>query len=105
VAILLDNHRAFLSYLQRRVGSRALAEDILQDALVRSPEKVETLPDEALVPWFFRTLRNAIDHYRRQTTATRALEAFAKEISAVEEPPHEVLAGICSAREKDCANG
>ena len=29
VATLLENHRAFLSYLERRVGDRALAEDIL----------------------------------------------------------------------------
>ena len=32
VAVLLENHRAFLRYLERRVGDRTLAEDILQDA-------------------------------------------------------------------------
>ena len=35
VATLLENHRAFLRYLERRVGDRALAEDILQDATCR----------------------------------------------------------------------
>ncbi len=29
---LVENHRAFLRYLERRVGDRELAEDILQDA-------------------------------------------------------------------------
>ena len=28
ISTLLENHRAFLSYLERRVGDRALAEDI-----------------------------------------------------------------------------
>ena len=32
---LLENHRAFLAYLTRRVGDRALAEDLLQDAFAR----------------------------------------------------------------------
>ena len=35
VATLLENHRAFLRYLERRVGDRALAEDILQDAFAK----------------------------------------------------------------------
>lgn len=32
VETLLEDHRAFLRYLERRVGDRALADDILQDA-------------------------------------------------------------------------
>jgi RNA polymerase sigma-70 factor (ECF subfamily) len=31
---LVDNHRQFLGFLERRLGDRALAEDILQDAFV-----------------------------------------------------------------------
>jgi DNA-directed RNA polymerase specialized sigma24 family protein len=34
-ATLLENHRAFLRYLERRVGDPALAEDILQDAFAK----------------------------------------------------------------------
>ncbi len=97
VDILLENHRAFLGYLQRRVGSRALAEDILQDAFARNLEKVEALPDDAVIPWFYRTLRNAaIDHYRRQSTADKAFEAFAKEIETAEEPNEELHTEICA---------
>jgi RNA polymerase sigma-70 factor (ECF subfamily) len=36
VAVLVENHRKFLAFLERRVGSRDIAEDILQDAFVRS---------------------------------------------------------------------
>ena len=35
IIALLENHRAFLSYLERRVGDRALAEDILQEAFAK----------------------------------------------------------------------
>ena len=97
VAILLENHRAFLRYLERRVGDRALAEDILQDAFARNLEKVESVSQAALIPWFYRTLRNAtIDQYRRRGTAGRALEAFAREMEAHEAPSEEMTAEICA---------
>jgi RNA polymerase sigma-70 factor (ECF subfamily) len=48
VATLLDNHRAFRGYLERRVGDRMLAEDILQDAFARVVAQPERAPaDEA----------------------------------------------------------
>ena len=81
IGVLLDNHRAFLSYLERRVGDRALAEDILQDAFIKIVERPEQAPaDQGIVPWFYRMLRNAaIDRFRRRGTAERAFEAFARE--------------------------
>jgi DNA-directed RNA polymerase specialized sigma24 family protein len=36
---LAEHHRRFLDFLVRRVGSEALAEDILQDAYAKSIEK------------------------------------------------------------------
>ena len=97
VAVLLENHRAFLRYLERRVGDRALAEDILQDAFARNLGRVESLDQEAVVPWFYRTLRNAtIDQYRRQGAAHRALEAFTHELQSHEQPPDEIASEICA---------
>ena len=97
VGILLENHRAFLRYLERRVGDRALAEDILQEAFTRNLERIEALPDEAVVPWFYRTLRNAtIDQYRRRGAADRALEAFAREMQTHDVPAEEMAAEICA---------
>lgn len=80
--VLVENHRAFLSFLERRLGDRALAEDILQEAFVRSLDKAGAVRDqEALVPWFYRMLRNAvIDHQRRRASASRRLDAFAAEL-------------------------
>ena len=97
LGILLDNHRAFLRYLESRVGDRALAEDILQDAFTRNLKRAESVPEEALVPWFYRTLRNAaIDQYRRGGARARALETFARELEARETPQPELQGEICA---------
>jgi RNA polymerase sigma-70 factor (ECF subfamily) len=97
LAVLLDKHRAFLRYLERRVGDRALAEDILQDAFTRNLDRVEHLPGEAVIPWFYRTLRNAtIDAYRRRGSSRRALEAFAREMQEQNAPSPEMTAEICA---------
>jgi RNA polymerase sigma factor (sigma-70 family) len=98
ITTLLENHRAFLSYLERRVGDRALAEDILQDAFVKVVARPEQAPeDEAIVPWFYRTLRNAaIDRFRRRGAADRAYEAFARELETHELPAADTEAEICA---------
>lgn len=96
--VLLENHRAFLRYLERRVGDRALAEDILQDAFVKVMDRPDQAPsDEGLVPWFYRTLRNAaIDRFRRRDAAGRAAEAFARELETHTAPESELEAEICA---------
>ena len=98
LATLLENHRAFLRYLERRVGDRALAEDILQDAFAKVAARPDQAPpDEALVPWFYRTLRNAaVDQFRRRGAADRAYEAFARELETHEAPSAEMEAEICA---------
>ena len=95
---LLENHRAFLRYLERRVGDRALAEDILQDAFAKVVERPEQAPtDEAIVPWFYRTLRNAaVDKFRRRGAADRAYEAFARELETHEAPSTDMETEICA---------
>lgn len=96
-AVLVENHRAFLRYLERRVGDRALAEDLLQDAFVRSVDRLSSLPQEGLVPWFYRVLRNAaIDLHRRRAAEARALEAFAREVADAEAAPEDLRHEICA---------
>ena len=98
ITTLLENHRAFLNYLERRVGDRALAEDILQDAFAKVVARPEQAPnDEAIVPWFYRSLRNAaIDHFRRRGAADRAHQAFARELETHEQPTREMEGEICA---------
>ncbi|HWO20061.1 MAG TPA: sigma-70 family RNA polymerase sigma factor [Kofleriaceae bacterium] len=79
VQAFVDNHRELLAFVQRRVGDRALAEDILQDALVRGLDRAGAIEDSA-IGWLYRVLRNAIiDHHRRQAAAARRLDALAAE--------------------------
>lgn len=79
--VLVDNHARFLAFLERRVGSRDVAEDILQEAFVRSLDHTGSLRSaESATAWFYRVLRNAItDHFRRQDTQGRALDRLAAE--------------------------
>lgn len=95
--VLVDNHREFLGFLEKRVGSRSVAEDIIQDAFVRSAGKVESAnSDEAVIAWFYRVLRNAVvDYYRRRGAASRGLEAFARELEIDAAPSVEVTREIC----------
>lgn len=80
---LVQSHREFLAFLQARLGDRALAEDILHEAFVRSLEKAQAMDEEAATRWFYRVLRNAvIDHARRRSAAHRKLDAFAQELEA-----------------------
>lgn len=99
--MLVENHRRFLAFLERRVGSREAAEDILQDAFVRGLERADTVRDgDAIIPWFYRLLRNAlVDHYRRRGAEERALASVARTAEAEsaggdEELRHEVCACV-----------
>jgi len=95
---LVNNHREFLGFLQRRVGNLAEAEDILQAAFVRGVERADSLRDgESVVAWFYRSLRNAVvDHHRRRGAAGRAMDGFARELDGTVEPPVDVIEVVCS---------
>jgi RNA polymerase sigma-70 factor (ECF subfamily) len=98
VAKLVGNHREFLAFLERRVGSRSEAEDILQEAFVKSVEHADSVRDEeSAVAWFYRTLRNAVvDHHRRRGASGRAMDAFARELGDAVEPAKDVVASVCA---------
>jgi RNA polymerase sigma-70 factor (ECF subfamily) len=97
VRVLVDNHRQFLAFLTRRVGSRAVAEDILQEAFARGLDKIDRLrSEESAVAWFYRLLRNAvIDHHRRRASSSRGIEAFAAELEQRAEPSEELRGQVC----------
>jgi RNA polymerase sigma-70 factor (ECF subfamily) len=92
---LVANRHEFLAFLERRLGSRAIAEDILQEAFTRSLLKSDQLEsEESAVAWFYRILRNAVtDHQRRRGTAARQLEQFSRELDQQTEP--ETHAAVC----------
>ncbi len=75
VRVLVDNHARFLGFLARRVGSREVAEDLLQEAFVRGLSRARSLRDQD----------SAVGAERR------ALERMAAEPEGVEPPPDEEL--------------
>jgi RNA polymerase sigma factor (sigma-70 family) len=97
LAKLVEHRHEFLGFLERRVGGRALAEDILQEAFTRGLDKVDQLPqEESAAAWFYRVLRNAVtDHYRRAGAASKKLDAFARELTEAPEPELETAVCQC----------
>lgn len=95
---LVHHHREFLAFLERRVGSREEAEDILQDGFARALERGDSLrTDESAVAWFYRLLRNAVvDHYRRRGARDRAHQrAASREDDATAIDDQELFQTVC----------
>lgn len=93
--VLVANHRDFLRFVERRIGNRALAEEIVQDAFVRSLDRGDEIR-ESVVGWFYRVLRNAvIDYQRRQTVANRRLDQFAAELESSGDGGEELAKVAC----------
>lgn len=99
---LLENQSAFRTFLRRRLGGDDLAEDLLQQSLVRAVERHHSLrKEESVVAWFYRILRNAlIDHYRSKGAESRRNEAFLQQLTVsgedTEPPIDEVQASACA---------
>ena len=92
---LVANHRESLRFVERRIGNRALAEEIVQDTFVRSLDRGDEIRD-SVVGWFYRVLRNAvIDRQRRQAVADRRLDQFAAELESSGDGGEELVAVFC----------
>jgi RNA polymerase sigma-70 factor (ECF subfamily) len=99
LGVLLGNHARFIAFLERRVGSRDVAEDILQEAFVRGLGHADALESaESATAWFYRVLRNAIvDHHRREGTRQRALVGLAAQSETEAPGPDEELETVACA--------
>lgn len=94
---LVQSHRDFLAFLERRLANRAQAEDLLQDAFVRGLPRSGDVDPEGAVTWFYQVLRNAlIDHARRKGTSAAALERLARELGDEHEPAPDTRDAICA---------
>src|SRR5690242_2236161 len=92
---LVDAREQFLGYIRKRVQDPELAEDILQDSLLRAIRGAPELRDETrLLSWFYRVLQNAIvDAYRRRgVEQAHIVVAEAPEIPAEPEDDAELCA-------------
>lgn len=97
---IVKNLRTFIGFARNRVGNEALAEDLVQDALVKAlaaARKPQT--EEDTVSWFYRILRHAIiDLYRRDDARRRAFERFSNELPDKPDAADERLLCRCFLR-------
>lgn len=79
---LLKNLQVFVAFARKRVGDPQLAEDIVQESLVKAlSAENKPVDEESTVRWFYRILRRSIiDVYRRNGARGRALESFEREL-------------------------
>ena len=91
VGTLLASHREFVRYVEKRIGDRATAEEVVQDAFVRTLDR-QGDPLESAVAWFYRVLRSAlVDRQRREAALTRRHEAFGAELAGASEIDEDEL--------------
>jgi RNA polymerase sigma factor (sigma-70 family) len=87
----------FLHFVQRRVNSPAIAEDIIQSAYIRAIEHAPALrKQESAVAWFYRILRNAvIDYYRHRAVEDHALEQWVQDLATGAAPDPQTEDTVC----------
>jgi RNA polymerase sigma-70 factor (ECF subfamily) len=97
LAVLVEHRARFLAFLEKRVGGRDTAEEILQQAYVRGMDRGGGLrAGESVVAWFYRLLRNVLaDHWRRGDAERRALNAYAGEAAATDPGDGALLEAVC----------
>jgi RNA polymerase sigma-70 factor, ECF subfamily len=96
---LLASRGTFLDYIRRRVADPELAEDILQESLLRAIRAAPSLrDDDRLVPWFRRILQNAIvdAHRRREVERKYVVDDGVAEEPSVEPVDLEDEAALCA---------
>jgi RNA polymerase sigma factor (sigma-70 family) len=94
---LLQHNSRLLAYVRSKVNDPNLAEDVLQESLIKAMRSAPDLRDEEkLLPWFYSILNNAItDLYRRQQVEKRSLQQIAQAQRLEEEPEAEKVLCEC----------
>lgn len=100
--LLVDNHRRFRSFLEKRVGDAATAEDLLQQSLKKALENPARSEEElSVVAWFYQILRNALtDHYRAHASEIQKNDKFLQLLEQEDRTqvhsPDELQAEVCA---------
>jgi RNA polymerase sigma-70 factor (ECF subfamily) len=86
LAIVLSQRERALASATRRLESREAARDVVQMALLKAIEGIESVRrPERIVPWFHRIVSNVVTDYQRHREAyRRALERMASYVAATD---------------------
>ena len=99
---LVENESAFRAFLRKRLSDETVAEDVLQQCLLRAVQHQHSVKNkESVVAWFYRVLRNAIiDYYRSRAAQESRRDAFETEAGILQQQEvpslDEVKATICA---------
>lgn len=95
---LINHRQKLLAYVRHKISNPQLAEDVLQDSLLKALRAAPELREEdKLVPWFYRILNNAItDVYRHQHVEAKHLETADETHEFVAESEAEDEANLCA---------
>lgn len=96
-ASLVQHHTQFLAFLERRLGSRVEAEDVIQTAYMKALTAVESVrDDEKVIAWFYRLLRNILaDRQRHQAATARFNVQFRRENPVSTEADEALYRTVC----------
>ncbi len=94
---LVESRAKFLGFLRNRILSADIAEDLLQNAFVKSIERGGELRDsESIVPWFYRVLRNSVvDYYRQSGRNEQELRGMLADLEAYAQATPDVENEVC----------
>ena len=94
IGALLAGRERFLAYVRSKISDPEVAEDILQESLLKALRSAPELKDEErLVPWFYRVLQNAItDTYRRRAVERQRVGVLEVDRLGEQEPAAELSA-------------
>lgn len=86
-AALKAHYRDFLTYLLRRVGDPAAAEDVLQNFCLRVMQSgTELRDDRNAIGWLYKVLRSVlIDHYRKDAARRRGHASYGQHRQVLED--------------------
>jgi DNA-directed RNA polymerase specialized sigma24 family protein len=110
--VLVATSRSFATYLENEVGSRAICDEILQDAFGRGTRNIGVLNShESAVDWVYRLLRNAvIDQPRSRGSSEPKFSAFRGQLEQELEPRVALkdailryIGGLCAILEPEHA--
>jgi RNA polymerase sigma-70 factor (ECF subfamily) len=98
-ALFAEHAEALLAYVQRLVrGDRHLAEDIVQETLLRAWKNADRVPPRSRRPWLFVTARHlVIDAYRARRSRPPEVTAELLELSATDDELDAALDAIVVA--------
>lgn len=94
---LIEAQSALLGYVRKKVGDADVAEDILQESIIKAIKGASSVrEEEKILAWFYRILDNSIiDYHRKRQFERRHFEPIHDDESGGAIPPEE-FAQICS---------